>query len=193
MATAFPEIADECCIDSEVSSTSPKLTTTKLKETPLPNGCIKHPIEDVGLCKPVTETDAIDDQDNTAEGVTSVSSDDSGMGKSESSSEQNIVDSLASVSLTDQPELSDVLDGIRYVVYESELQMPDIMRLITKDLSEPYSIYTYRYFIHNWPKLCFLVSTIYFIDLMCRLFVLDPYLHLSYRVNSQGRTYQSLP
>ncbi|POI28668.1 hypothetical protein CIB84_007582 [Bambusicola thoracicus] len=32
---------------------------------------------------------------------------------------------------------------IRYVRYESELQMPDIMRLITKDLSEPYSIYTY--------------------------------------------------
>lgn len=47
---------------------------------------------------------------------------------------------------------------IRYVRYESELQMPDIMRLITKDLSEPYSIYTYRYFIHNWPQLCFLVS-----------------------------------
>lgn len=48
---------------------------------------------------------------------------------------------------------------IEYVSYESELQMPDIMRLIQKDLSEPYSIYTYRYFIHNWPKLCFLVST----------------------------------
>ncbi|XP_043553674.1 N-alpha-acetyltransferase 30 isoform X2 [Chiloscyllium plagiosum] len=47
-------------------------------------------------------------------------------------------------------------DSIRYVGYESELQMPDIMRLITKDLSEPYSIYTYRYFIHNWPQLCFL-------------------------------------
>lgn len=44
-----------------------------------------------------------------------------------------------------------------YVHYESELQMPGIMRLITKDLSEPYSIYTYRYFIHNWPQLCFLV------------------------------------
>lgn len=50
--------------------------------------------------------------------------------------------------------------GIRYVRYESELQMPWIMRLITKDLSEPYSIYTYRYFIHNWPQLCFLVSMI---------------------------------
>uniref|UniRef100_A0A3P8ZYC7 N-acetyltransferase domain-containing protein n=1 Tax=Esox lucius TaxID=8010 RepID=A0A3P8ZYC7_ESOLU len=46
--------------------------------------------------------------------------------------------------------------GIHYVRYESELQMPGIMRLITKDLSEPYSIYTYRYFIHNWPQLCFL-------------------------------------
>lgn len=45
---------------------------------------------------------------------------------------------------------------IDYKEYESELQMPDIMQLIQKDLSEPYSIYTYRYFIHNWPKLCFL-------------------------------------
>ncbi|XP_026853609.2 uncharacterized protein LOC113569783 [Electrophorus electricus] len=47
-------------------------------------------------------------------------------------------------------------EEINYVRYESELQMPGIMRLITKDLSEPYSIYTYRYFIHNWPQLCFL-------------------------------------
>ncbi|XP_059620728.1 uncharacterized protein LOC132264506 [Phlebotomus argentipes] len=48
------------------------------------------------------------------------------------------------------------LPTIEYEEYKSELQMPDIMRLIQKDLSEPYSIYTYRYFIHNWPKLCFL-------------------------------------
>ena len=52
---------------------------------------------------------------------------------------------------------------IDFIVYESELQMPDIMRLITKDLSEPYSIYTYRYFIHNWPKLCFLVRICLFL------------------------------
>ncbi|KOB65572.1 putative acetyltransferase C complex catalytic subunit Mak3, partial [Operophtera brumata] len=49
-------------------------------------------------------------------------------------------------------------DEIEIVSYESELQMPEIMRLIQKDLSEPYSIYTYRYFIHNWPKLCFLAK-----------------------------------
>ncbi|KAL8585230.1 hypothetical protein ACOMHN_013245 [Nucella lapillus] len=54
-----------------------------------------------------------------------------------------------------QPPEAD-LDDIKYVVYKSEKQMPDIIRLITKDLSEPYSIYTYRYFIHNWPKLCLL-------------------------------------
>lgn len=49
------------------------------------------------------------------------------------------------------------MNGIKYVEYKDETQMPLIMNLITKDLSEPYSIYTYRYFIHNWPFLCFLV------------------------------------
>lgn len=47
-------------------------------------------------------------------------------------------------------------DPISYVSYESEVQLPAIVSLIENDLSEPYSIYTYRYFIHNWPKLCFL-------------------------------------
>jgi N-alpha-acetyltransferase 30 len=46
---------------------------------------------------------------------------------------------------------------ITYVPYSSELQLPGIMTLIENDLSEPYSIYTYRYFINNWPKLCFMV------------------------------------
>lgn len=31
-----------------------------------------------------------------------------------------------------------------------------VMGLIEKDLSEPYSIFTYRYFIIQWPRLCFL-------------------------------------
>lgn len=48
--------------------------------------------------------------------------------------------------------------GVTFVPYESELQLPHIMRLMKADLSEPYSIYTYRYFIHNWPNLCFLVG-----------------------------------
>jgi peptide alpha-N-acetyltransferase len=45
----------------------------------------------------------------------------------------------------------------KYVVYEqykSETQLPRIMEMMTADLSEPYSIFTYRYFIHQWPDLC---------------------------------------
>ena len=49
-------------------------------------------------------------------------------------------------------------DSVTYEMYESELQMPDIVRLMKAALSEPYSIYTYRYFIHNWPQLCILAK-----------------------------------
>ncbi|XP_032588324.1 N-alpha-acetyltransferase 30A [Drosophila mojavensis] len=49
-------------------------------------------------------------------------------------------------------------DEIVYKEYEAEHQMHEIMRLIQAELSEPYSIYTYRYFIYNWPKLCFLAA-----------------------------------
>lgn len=49
-------------------------------------------------------------------------------------------------------------ENIRYVNYESETQMPHIMDLMDKDLSEPYSVYTYRYFINDWRNLCFMVS-----------------------------------
>ena len=41
--------------------------------------------------------------------------------------------------------------------YADETQLPAIMALIGADLSEPYSIYTYRYFINNWPRLCHVV------------------------------------
>lgn len=79
------------------------------------------------------------------------------------------VDSIEKSNLGDASESEQ--SEIEYVSYESELQMPDIMRLIQKDLSEPYSIYTYRYFIHNWPKLCFLVSMyIAFVLLVMRLY-----------------------
>ncbi|GMT09242.1 hypothetical protein PFISCL1PPCAC_539 [Pristionchus fissidentatus] len=51
-------------------------------------------------------------------------------------------------------------NNIRIVQYQDESQIGDVMRLITKDLSEPYSIYTYRYFIHNWPQFCLLAQDI---------------------------------
>lgn len=69
--------------------------------------------------------------------------------------------SSSDVNNSDFAEGLQQIEGVKYVCYKNEQQMTDIMRLIQKDLSEPYSIYTYRYFIHNWPKLCFLVSFTY--------------------------------
>ncbi|KAK2561939.1 N-alpha-acetyltransferase 30 [Acropora cervicornis] len=69
------------------------------------------------------------------------------------------VTSLEEKQVCEQAGPADPCDknlNFSFVSYESERQMSAIMALITKDLSEPYSIYTYRYFIHNWPKLCFL-------------------------------------
>lgn len=40
--------------------------------------------------------------------------------------------------------------------YRDENHLALIQPLIDKDLSEPYSIFTYRYFISQWPHLCFL-------------------------------------
>ena len=47
---------------------------------------------------------------------------------------------------------------VEYRQYSSEEELVNLMALIEKDLSEPYSVYTYRYFIYNWPQLCKLVS-----------------------------------
>jgi peptide alpha-N-acetyltransferase len=49
---------------------------------------------------------------------------------------------------------------LRYIQYEHALEkqyLPSIRALISKDLSEPYSIYVYRYFLYQWGDLCFMV------------------------------------
>ncbi|KAJ5439978.1 N-alpha-acetyltransferase mak3 [Penicillium daleae] len=53
----------------------------------------------------------------------------------------------------------DAPSDLRYVRYDSarENEYVTAMRqLISKDLSEPYSIYVYRYFLYQWGDLCFL-------------------------------------
>lgn len=47
---------------------------------------------------------------------------------------------------------------VRYEIFSSTRQIELIVDLIQNDLSEPYSIYTYRYFVYQWPDLCKLVS-----------------------------------
>ena len=48
--------------------------------------------------------------------------------------------------------------NISYVQYDISHEpryLPQMRALIAKDLSEPYSIYVYRYFLYQWPELCF--------------------------------------
>jgi peptide alpha-N-acetyltransferase len=51
-------------------------------------------------------------------------------------------------------------DALQYVQYhgsKEESYLPAIRQLISKDLSEPYSIYVYRYFLYQWGELCYMV------------------------------------
>lgn len=53
-------------------------------------------------------------------------------------------------------------DGLlQYICYGTSKEspyLPAIKQLISKDLSEPYSIYVYRYFLYQWGDLCFMVN-----------------------------------
>ncbi|XP_033240232.1 N-alpha-acetyltransferase 30 [Drosophila pseudoobscura] len=44
---------------------------------------------------------------------------------------------------------------IRYSRFRDEAELAHLQRLIDGTLSEPYTLYTYRYFVYNWPELCF--------------------------------------
>jgi peptide alpha-N-acetyltransferase len=57
-------------------------------------------------------------------------------------------------SPTSNKGMSDSCVRIEYVDYADESEIDKIQSLVSTDLSEPYSIFTYRYFLHNWPKLC---------------------------------------
>lgn len=51
--------------------------------------------------------------------------------------------------------------GLQYVQYHSDKEatyLSAIRQLISHDLSEPYSIYVYRYFLYQWGDLCFMVN-----------------------------------
>lgn len=71
---------------------------------------------------------------------------------------------MESVVEYQQVSQADEKDGtsadLRYVQYGQDKEkqyLPSIRQLISKDLSEPYSIYVYRYFLYQWGDLCFLV------------------------------------
>ena len=59
-----------------------------------------------------------------------------------------------------EPQPNQPVDNLNYVCYGTEGEspyLPAIKQLISKDLSEPYSIYVYRYFLYQWGDLCYMV------------------------------------
>ncbi|KAF8890655.1 acyl-CoA N-acyltransferase [Infundibulicybe gibba] len=48
------------------------------------------------------------------------------------------------------------MSDIIYRQYAGESDLPHVMALVQNELSEPYVIYTFRYFLHQWPHLSFL-------------------------------------
>ncbi|KAH8819711.1 acyl-CoA N-acyltransferase [Xylogone sp. PMI_703] len=61
--------------------------------------------------------------------------------------------------MTEESRVSSLPAELRYIQYEHSLEkqyLPAIRALISKDLSEPYSIYVYRYFLYQWGDLCFM-------------------------------------
>ena len=57
----------------------------------------------------------------------------------------------AFVAPVDIPQAKDMArPAIVYRPYAGESDLPSIMGLVQSELSEPYVIYTYRYFLHQW-------------------------------------------
>ncbi|KAF5375334.1 hypothetical protein D9615_008016 [Tricholomella constricta] len=51
------------------------------------------------------------------------------------------------------------MSDIQYRQYLGEADLPHVMDLVQNELSEPYVIYTFRYFLHHWPHLSFIAYT----------------------------------
>ncbi|GAA6012866.1 hypothetical protein JCM10207_008359 [Rhodosporidiobolus poonsookiae] len=55
----------------------------------------------------------------------------------------------------DVPERPRDTHDITYRAYQGEQDLDAIVELVDDELSEPYNLYTYRYFLDEWPHLCF--------------------------------------
>ena len=49
-------------------------------------------------------------------------------------------------------------NNLYFETFSDERDLEPIIKLVEQDLSEPYSIYTYRFFIYEYPKMCIMVQ-----------------------------------
>jgi hypothetical protein len=69
---------------------------------------------------------------------------------------------MTTISLPNSQQLAPAIDMgrimlVQYDINQEDTYLPPIRELISKDLSEPYSIYVYRYFLNNWSNFCWMV------------------------------------
>jgi peptide alpha-N-acetyltransferase len=67
---------------------------------------------------------------------------------------------------------TDLPAELRYLQYDHALEkqyLPSIRALMSRELSEPYSIYVYRYFLYQWGDLCFIVRPSFSLPTQCKL------------------------
>ena len=57
-------------------------------------------------------------------------------------------------STVPSPTLADIKFSQFVPGIHEESQMDELSAIVDAELSEPYSVFTYRYFIKNWPELC---------------------------------------
>jgi len=55
--------------------------------------------------------------------------------------------------MAEEKKIEEPLREIDFRMFESEEDLTTIISMIEKELSEPYPIYTYRYFVQKWPEL----------------------------------------
>jgi N-alpha-acetyltransferase 30 len=79
----------------------------------------------------------------------------SGIAAAASSTQPAVRESSTSSSVHFQTHIPSI-DYLQYSLDKEPEYLPQIRELISKDLSEPYSIYVYRYFLYQWAELCFM-------------------------------------
>jgi peptide alpha-N-acetyltransferase len=77
------------------------------------------------------------------------------MSNADSSRESVPTSTLSSLNISSSSTATATATEITYRAYSGERDLQHIVKLVDDELSEPYNLYTYRYFLDTWPHLCF--------------------------------------
>ena len=52
----------------------------------------------------------------------------------------------------------EIIDKLNWRTCSTEEDLQTVIKMMQRDLSEPYPIWTYRHFLHQWPQYCLLAE-----------------------------------